>query len=149
VTSTRTLRTFALASVAAIACQTVPPQSDTGGGSPPGTGVAIDLDRTSYRAGSQVRMRLTNHTDETVGFNPCTRIIERRQGDSWVTVPEPGRVCTMQLYLLSPHATRTETTELPSWIPRGTYRLALVLTRENAGVPAPTVRAVSGAVQVE
>jgi hypothetical protein len=151
VTSTRTLRTFALAlaSAAAIACQTVPPGSDTGGGSPPQTGVTIDLDRTSYRAGSRVTMRVTNHTNETLGFNPCTRIVERRQGDSWVMVPEPGRVCTMQIYLLNPHATRTETTELPSWIPRGTYRLALVLTRENAGVPAPTVRAVSGAFQVE
>jgi hypothetical protein len=149
VTLTQTLRTFALASAAAIACQTVPPGSDTGGGGSPQTGVTIDLDRTSYRAGSQVTMRVTNHTNETFGFNPCTRIVERRQGDSWVTVPDPGRVCTMQIYLLNPHATRTETTELPSWIPRGTYRLALVLTREGAGGGGPTVRPVSGAFEVQ
>jgi hypothetical protein len=153
VTSTRTLRTFALASAAAIACQTVPPGSDTGGGSAPQAGVTIDLDRTSYRAGGQVTMRVTNHTNETLGFNPCTRSIERRQDDAWALILESGRVCTMQLYLLSPNATRTEATELPPTLERGTYRLALAFSRESSGVtpqtPASTIRAVSAPFEVQ
>lgn len=146
-----TMHTFAFASIAAIGCQTMLPGSDIGGS--PTSGVTIDLDRSSYSAGNRVQLRVTNHTNETVGFNPCTRIIERRQADSWVTVPEPGRVCTMQIYLVSPHGSRTDNTELPAWLPRGTYRLALTLTRETTGGAQPTppamIRAVSGQFQVQ
>ncbi|MDQ3949904.1 MAG: hypothetical protein M3282_06135 [Gemmatimonadota bacterium] len=141
-------RAFALVAMVAIACQPMPPRSEEPG-APPASGVMITLDRTRYAPGSRVEMRVTNHTSETRGFNPCTRSVERRQGDSWVMVPEPGRVCTMEIWLVNPHGSRAGTTELPAWLPRGTYRLALILTREGGGPPAPTVRALSEPFQVE
>ena len=144
--------TFAFASLVAIACQSLPPTSDTGGSTPPASpapGVTIDLDRTTYSPGSRVELRVTNHTNETLGFNPCTRSVERLLRNAWVTVSEPARVCTMQLYILNPHASRTEATELPASLQRGTYRLALTFTRENAGAAPATIRGVSRAFQVE
>jgi Big-like domain-containing protein len=114
------------------------------------SGVTIDLDRNSYPASSRVEMRVTNHTSVPLGFNPCTRSIERREGDVWVIVPEPGRVCTMQISLLRPHESRTGTTELPASLARGMYRLALTLTREDGGAPPARspIRAVTAPFRV-
>jgi hypothetical protein len=147
-------RAFALASMLAVACQPMPPMSEHPSTSTaPHSGVTITLDRTRYAPGSQVELRVTNHTNDTVGFNPCTRIIERRQGDAWVTVPEPDRVCTMEIWLLDPHASRTGRTDLPASLTPGTYRLALVLTRESSGAPpatpAPSIRAASEPFQLQ
>ena len=59
----------------------------------------------------------------------------------------------MQLFLLNAHATRTDATDLPKSLDRGTYRIALGFTRERAGVtpqtPNSTIRAVSAPFQVE
>ena len=141
----------AFASMMAIACQPLPARSDTGAPAPGESDVTISLDRTRYSAGGRVEMRLTNHTNATLGFNACTRSVERREGNAWVSVPEPGRVCTMQIWLLRPHESRAATTELPASLTRGTYRLALMLTREDAAQPttSPAIRAVSGPFQVE
>ena len=149
--SLRRLHTIAFASMVTIACRPMPPRSDTGAPVPGESSVTIDLDRNSYLAGSRVEMRITNHTSATLGFNACFRSIERREGDVWVTVPEPGRVCTMQISLLRPHESRTATTDLPASLARGTYRLALRLTREDGGAPAqsPAIRAVTAPFHVQ
>ena len=144
-----------LASTFVIACQPMPPRADTGapsGQESPPVGVTIDLDRTSYSPGSQLQLRVTNHTTDQLGYNPCTRSIERRQGEGWSLIVEPGRVCTLQLYLLSAHGTRTDPTDLPATIAPGTYRIALAFTNESPGVNPPTatpIRAVSAPFQVQ
>jgi hypothetical protein len=59
----------------------------------------------------------------------------------------------MQLYLLNAHANRTDATDLPTPLDRGTYRIALGFTREAPGVtpqtPNSTIRAVSAPFQVQ
>jgi hypothetical protein len=152
----RALHTLAFGCIIASACQPMSPRADTGAPptqESPATGVTIDLDRTTYRAGDQVWLRVTNHTADQLGYNPCTRSIERRSNDSWALIVEPARVCTMQLFLLNAHASRTDATDLPSSLDRGTYRIALGFTRETPGVtpqtPASTIRAVSAPFQVE
>src|SRR5688500_16476859 len=105
----RAIHTLAAACIIAIGCRPMPPRADTVVPAPqqnPATGVAVDLDRTTYRAGDQVWLRVTNHTADQLGYNPCTRSIERRNNDSWALIVEPARVCTMQLYLLNAHASR-------------------------------------------
>ncbi len=143
--------TFALASTFALACRPTPQPGE--GTATAASGVTIDVDRTSYSAGGRVELRITNHTDGTLGFNPCTRSIERRQGDAWSLIVEADRVCTMQLYLVNAHATRMEATELPATLERGTYRLVLTFTRESAGVtpdtPASTIRATTPAFEAQ
>jgi hypothetical protein len=146
----RRVHAFAFPSMMAIACQPLPPPLDTGAAARSESDVTISLDRASYSAGSRVEMRLTNHTNATLGFNPCSRSIERREGNAWVMVPEPGRVCTMELWLLRPHESRAGATELPVSLTRGTYRLGLMLTREDAAAPttSPAIRAVSAPFEV-
>jgi hypothetical protein len=134
----------------------MPPGADTATArsqeSPP-TGVVIDLDRTTYRAGDQVWLRVTNHTTNQLGYNPCARSIERRSNDSWALIVEPTRVCTMQLFVLNASATRTDATDLPKSLERGTYRIALGFTREEPGATPQAansvIRAVSAPFQVE
>ncbi len=152
----RALHTLAFAGIFATACQPMPPRADTDAPpaqESPATGVTIDLDRTTYRAGDQVWLRVTNHTADQLGFNPCARSIERRNNDSWALIVEPARVCTMQLFLLNAHASRTDATDLPTSLDRGMYRIALGFTRETPGVtpqtPSSTIRAVSAPFQVE
>jgi hypothetical protein len=144
VTHPHILYKLAFASIA-LACQSLAPGAEGA--------VTIDLDRASYSAGSRVELRLTNHTNETLGYNACMRALERLQDNAWVAVAEPGRVCTRQVNLLSPHSRRTAATDLPASLARGTYRLVLIVTRENVDVSTsastPRMRAVSQPFQVE
>lgn len=133
----------------AIACQPMPPSGDTGAPAGQQSGVTIHLDRTSYSAGSQLQLRLTNHTANQLGYNPCTRSVERRAGESWSLIVERDRVCTMQLYLLDAHATRTDPTDLPSSLAPGTYRIVLSFSNESSGAPQTPIRAVSAPFQVQ
>lgn len=117
------------------------------------SGAELKVDKSSYRAGDRVGMGITSRTSDTLGFNPCTRSIERMSGSTWVVQPEPNRMCTMELWLLEPRASRQANTELPTSIGVGTYRLVLLLSRQRtapAGSPANwgTVRAVSSAFEV-
>jgi hypothetical protein len=116
--------------------------------------VELTLDRSSYAAAAQVRMTIRSRTGDRLGFNPCNRLIERQDGSNWSTYIEPNRLCTMELWLLEPQATRTATTEVPAAIPNGTYRVVLLLSRQKprpAGASANwgTVRAVSAPFAVQ
>lgn len=111
-------------------------------------GATLTLDRTAYSAGATVTMRITSQTSDTLGYNPCAnRVVERQEGSNWVAHPEPGRMCTMELRLLMPNQTVTNTTDLPGDLRGGTYRMVLSLSRQSATNPG-TVRAVSPTFRV-
>lgn len=116
--------------------------------------VVLTLDRASYSPGARVAMTITSHSSETLGFNPCNRLLERQQGGSWTSFSEPGRMCTMELWLLEPHATRSANTDLPTSATAGTYRMVLLLSPQRgaqgtaAGRSDP-VRAVSAPFQIQ
>lgn len=117
--------------------------SDTSRPRPGAAEVTLTLDRTSYSSGADVTMRIQNSGRDTLGYNPCSnRVVERQDGSSWTAVPEPNRMCTMELRLLNPGQTQTAGTDLPSPLPAGTYRIALTLGRQTTA--GGSVRAVSG-----
>jgi hypothetical protein len=133
--------------------QTPPPasQQDT---LPASGDVELTLDMSSYAEAAQVRMTIRSRTSDTLGFNPCNRLIEQQDAGRWVRYNEPTRMCTMELWLLEPQATRNATTQLPAAIPRGTYRAVLLLSRQKtAPADAPpnwgTIRAVSAPFTVQ
>ena len=141
----------ATASAGATASGTAAPPAgaaarDTSAASP--GGVTIALDRAQYAAGDPVALRIENRSGGGLGYNACTRAVERREGASWVAVKE-DRICTMELRLLANGETASERTELPSPLPAGEYRIALAMSREE---PAPAgagpIRATSAAFQV-
>jgi hypothetical protein len=163
----RTSMTFAALPLALLfaGCQTPPrgadsttPTAEAPGGSPapgpgnitrpdstaPGAGpVMIALDKTSYAAGGEVSMKITSHATDTLGFNPCTRSIERRAGGRWSTVPDEGRMCTMELWILKPHETRDAKTELPTPLAAGEYRIVILFSAQKP-TPSGTTPGIRG-----
>lgn len=99
--------------------------------------VTVTVDRATYAPGADVTLRIANRSDQRFGYNACTRAVEREAGAGWVTIPEPERVCTMEIRFLEPRSTVTERTELPQALERGRYRLLLSLLREPDAPAAP------------
>ena len=100
------------------------------------SGVRVVLDRTTYRSRDDVKLTLINETQRELGYNACTRVVEREAQGRWTAVPEPDRVCTMELRLLSGRATANEQTDLPA-LSAGRYRIALRFVDESGGEGAP------------
>jgi len=111
--------------------------------------VVLRTDKTQYGAGEAMTLTLENRSGSSYAFNPCTRAVEREQDGKWTTVPEPGRMCTMEAWILEPRGTRTGPTELPTPLPPGRYRVVVRMTREQPGAgQASAVVAVSEPITV-
>jgi len=94
--------------------------------------VTITLDRTTYTPASTVQVTVTNGSLVVLGYNQCSsRTVERQSGQTWAAIPEPGRMCTMELRLLNPKETQTFGVTLPQNATAGTYRLVLGLSRQG------------------
>lgn len=111
--------------------------------------VVLRTDKAQYQAGEKMTLTLENKGGGSYSFNPCTRTLEREDGTTWTALPDEGRMCTMQAYLLDAHGTRSGPTELPSPLAPGRYRVVVRLTREQpAGASSPAVSAISDPITV-
>jgi hypothetical protein len=111
--------------------------------------VVLRTDKTQYKAGDQMTLTLENRSASSYAFNPCTRSIEREESGAWTAVPEPGRMCTMEAWILDAHGTRSGPTELPSPLAPGRYRVVVRLTVESPqNPPGSAVSAVSEPITV-
>lgn len=111
--------------------------------------VVLRTDKTQYNAGDQMTLTLENRSASSFAFNPCTRTIEREESGAWTAVPEPGRMCTMEAWILDAHGTRSGPTELPSPLAPGRYRVVVRLTVESPqNPPGSAVSAVSEPITV-
>jgi hypothetical protein len=95
--------------------------------------VVLRTDKTQYRAGEAMTLTLENRSASSYAFNPCTRAVEREENATWTAVPEPGRMCTMEAWILAPRGTREGPTELPAPLTPGRYRVVVRMTREPPG----------------
>jgi uncharacterized protein YfaS (alpha-2-macroglobulin family) len=110
--------------------------------------VTITLDRSSYSAGGTANVSVTSHSRDTLGYNFCSsRTVERKQGESWVAIPEPGRMCTMEIRLLNPGETQTASITMPESMPAGTYRVVITFSRQRPSASG-SVRAISSSFSV-
>jgi hypothetical protein len=129
-----------------------PPTSATGAGASTlarSDSIILRTDKTQYRAGEPVALTFENRSAATYTFNACTRTIEHESNGTWTALPDEGRMCTMQAFLLAPHATQTGSTELPTPLPAGRYRIAVRMTLDQAtGQPANPVYAISEPITV-
>src|SRR5688572_3485871 len=111
--------------------------------------VVLRTDKTQYKAGEQLTLTFENKGASSYAFNPCTRSLEREAGGSWTAVPDEGRMCTMEAWILDARGTRTGATELPSALAPGRYRVVVRMTVESpGGAPAPAISAVSDPIMV-
>lgn len=124
----------ALLATTVAACATNPPVADPGDSR--ADGATVTTTASSYTPGSRVGLRITNNTGSTLGYNACTRTIEHNNNGNWSPIPEPNRMCTMQINLIEPGQTRSDATDLPNSMPVGTYRIVISMSRQetNGGV---------------
>jgi Big-like domain-containing protein len=110
--------------------------------------VVLRTDKTQYRAGEALTLTFENKGAAQYAFNPCSRSLERADGNAWKPVDEPGRMCTMEAWILEAHATRSGPTELPSSLVPGRYRVVVRMTMDRGGSQASAVNAVSDPITV-
>jgi hypothetical protein len=110
--------------------------------------VILRTDKGQYRAGEKMTLTFENRSAASYTFNPCMRSLEREDGASWTAVPEEGRMCTMEAWILDAHGTRSGPTELPSPLAAGRYRVVVRMTAERPGGTPVAVSAVSDPITV-
>jgi len=110
--------------------------------------VVLRTDKPQYRSGEQMTLTFENRSASSYSFNPCARSLERESGGSWSAVPDEGRICTMEAWILDPHGTRSGPTELPASLAPGRYRVVVRMTMERADGVASAVSAVSDPISV-
>jgi hypothetical protein len=117
------------------------PQGAGGSSSEPANGttspIAITVDRETYSPGAEVGLRIENRSDSRFGYNACPRRVEREADSGWVTIPEPDRVCTMEIRMVEPRSTKTDRTDLPGALEPGRYRLLISFLQEPEAGAAP------------
>ncbi len=80
-------------------------------------------DRSQYGADQNVTVTLANETNNAVGHNLCSSVLERRQSGKWqVALKQEGRACTDAIYPLAANQKETFTFPLGAQLPAGTYR---------------------------
>ena len=128
---------------------TATPAAPAGNAAVRSDSVLLRTDKAQYRAGEAMTLTFENRSARSYAFNPCTRSLEREEGGAWKPVPDEGRMCTMEAWILDPRGTRTGPTELPATIAAGRYRVVVRLTVEVAGsAPADAITAVSEPITV-
>ena len=140
-------------SATAAAPAPAPARTDTTG---PATNATVRSDsvvlrthKTQYQAGEKITLTFENRSAATYAFNPCTRTLEHEDAGTWKPMPDEGRMCTMEAWMLEPRATRTGDTELPATMAPGRYRVVVRMTVEGSGAaPAAAITAVSDAITV-
>ena len=111
--------------------------------------VVLRTDKSQYRAGEKVTLTFENRSARRFTFNPCTRTLEHEVNGAWTAMPDEGRMCTMEAWILDPRDTRTGATELPSPLAPGRYRVVVRMTMESADADSATpVNAVSDPMTV-
>ena len=109
--------------------------------------VLLRTDKAQYRAGEKVTLTFENKSGGKYTFNPCSRSLEREQSGSWVAVPDAGRMCTMEAWVLDAHGTRTGDTELDSRLEAGRYRIVVRMSPDTPNATT-SISAVSDPITV-
>lgn len=88
--------------------------------------VRLRIEADAFEAGAPVTLILEHHGGQRVGYNLCTRRLERRTDEGWASV-DVLRLCTAHLDLLEAGGTVVRERELSEGLVGGTYRMRLPL----------------------
>ena len=106
----------------------------------PGKRVAADVAQNAFAPGEPVNVTISNLSEVPL-FYPdgfCKTELQRRDGNSWVTVSEPAAGCAAADDFLDPGQTVVHEYRLPAGIAEGFYRLAISTPRpEEQTHPEP------------
>ncbi|HUF12674.1 MAG TPA: immunoglobulin-like domain-containing protein [Longimicrobiales bacterium] len=102
-------------------------------------GIELRATASHYAAGDLATIRLTNHTDESIGYNLCMLRLERREPDGWVEIPfREALPCLAIVYSLAPGESDQFVVELPDSLAGGDYRARTHVSREEESVDLAT-----------
>jgi hypothetical protein len=93
----------------------------------PGKRVAADVAQSAFAPGESVNVTIANLSEVPL-FYPdgfCKTELQRRDGNSWVTVSDPIAGCPANHDFLDPGQTVVHEYRLPNGIAEGIYRLAI------------------------
>jgi len=92
---------------------------------PPDGTLAVELttDQASYPLGGSASVRVTNTTNEVIGWGACEDELERWVGDRWVQIARVHFPCPLIELSLDPGASQTLPFDLRAAGVPGTYRL--------------------------
>lgn len=110
-----------------------------------GDSVQVAVGEGPYRAGETIALRLVNRTSLTLGYNACTRTLQRDAAGVWLTVADTGRICTLELRLLPPGAAQTAMTLLQSQLTPATYRVVLNFSPQLESARAGATQSINAA----
>lgn len=92
-----------------------------------------------YAAGDLATIRLSNHTDQSIGYNLCMLRLERREPDGWVEIPfREAQVCPAIRYSLAPGESDQYVWALPGGLAGGDYRVRIHVSRDEELVDLAT-----------
>jgi hypothetical protein len=110
--------------------------------------VVFETNRGTYAPGAELVLRLENESRQTLSYNLCRALLQRREGEAWTEVPPPtDEVCAAVLFPLKSGEIASMRRVLAETLPEGEYRYRL--TVEWDGEPqelvSPTFLVVSPA----
>lgn len=101
--------------------------------------VAFSASPAVLAPGGTVGLTLTNRSATAIGTNFCPKVLERREGSTWVPVGGIGVLCAMIDNVLEPGTQLNSVLVLDSSAVAGTYRvLTSIQIPDNQGT-APVV----------
>lgn len=87
-----------------------------------GTLVSASVQVPAAAAGAEVPVRFLNAAPHLFSVNTCLRRVERRDGATWVLLPEELRLCLARLDLVPALSAMTASADVPADATPGEYR---------------------------
>lgn len=92
----------------------------------------FSTDRQTYKAGETVILKLENISEQTLGYNLCTAVLEQSKDNGWLALPSL-RLCAAIIYSLEPGKTTTYPYDLDGNLPVGEYRFVARIHSMQSG----------------
>lgn len=136
----RSMPAMFLMTVALAACgDTVGLTGDDPGVLPGGAVTATAITAEARPAGV-VEVRFENTGALGYSFNPCTRLVEREEGEGWVALPPELRLCAAVVVELDAGATILDGADVPADAAPGRYRFVFPMLEDVAGGRSVSIR---------
>jgi hypothetical protein len=116
-----------------------------GSGAVTGTLISASVQVPAASPGAVVSVRFTNQAPHLFAVNTCLRQVERRDGATWVLLPEELRLCLARLDLVPALSALTASADVPGDAVPGEYRFRFSM----APPTGPAVEITTPAFRVE
>ena len=104
-----------------------------------------EIDTPVAAPGEAVLVRFVNSAPHLFSVNTCLRQVERKEGASWVRLPEEFRLCAQALLVIGALSEASRATDVPTDAIPGEYRFRFSMTQPTG----PAVEVATPSFRVE